>query len=181
MYLTSLPKGFTKGRIRTLIQAKVRPSVQQYSGAGISCLQAHVGICSVASTFYSFRLSPGSGATGSPGTLHWVLGKNVAQKLVVSPTVIDESHTETVVDGDYWPVQLEWVADVPNLGGTRLTASVGTKNSTDFTTLATLIDYLDTSSPLTTSVAEGIFDAYPGAGAGAHTFVMDETTIYELT
>lgn len=180
MYLTSLAKGFTKGRIRTLMRVAVRPSHVAHEGCGIVCLQSTLDVTAGSGDCYTFRLGPGPSATGAPGTLYWGLVKHTSA-IVNAGTALDISASETVAAGDYWPTQLEWVVDIPNLGGTRLTASRGTKNSTDFSTLAVIYDYLDTASPLTTSVAEGLFGCHPTTGSTSYTYTFDETSVYELT
>jgi len=179
LFLTSLPKGFAKGRIRTLLQWQVRPSHAAYERAGIAFMQSALHITSGTPSFYTFALGAKS---GYPGTLHWLINKHVNTSLQsTGPTVINESNSVTVADGDYWPIQVEWNADVSNIGGTRLTCSVGTKNSTDFGTLAVLLDTIDTSSPIVTSVAEGLFDTHPAVGFTDHTACWDSTTIYQLS
>ncbi len=180
MYLTNLLKGFTKGRIRTLIRADGRPSHVAYERAGIVCLQSGLAL-NANKNFYTFGWGVGSSTSGTPGTQYWTLGKNVNTTLGSAPTSNLINEAVSVSTGDYYPIQLEWIVDIPNLGGTRLTASVGALNSTDFSTMAVLFDYLDTSSPFTTSVGEGVFDAHPASGFSvAHTYILDETTVYQL-
>lgn len=178
MYLTNFAKGFTKGRIRTLLRYVVRPSANAQCGSGIIFMQSNLNPVTTASNYYKFFLGPGT-AGGSPGTQYWQLTKHTSRTLVQTPSnILVETSSETAANNDYWPIQIEWIVDLAGLGGTRLTASKGTKNSTDFNTLATIYDHLDTSTPHTTSVGEGLFTvAY---GTGVFTTIFDETSIYEL-
>lgn len=183
MYLTSLAKGFSKGRIRTLMQVKVRPNTGRYNGAGLCFLQSQLTIATTNANYYTFGLNQAT--SGAPGSMAWVLAKNTNHTLQVDPfgAIIDEATLETVAAGDYWPMQVQWIADVVNIGGTRITCSRGTKNSTDFNTLAVIIDTIDTISPFVTSVGEGLYDRHPHSGfeSPSHEYVFDETTVYELT
>jgi hypothetical protein len=79
-------------------------------------------------------------------------------------------------------MELEWVADLAGLGGTRLIGRVGTKNSEDFGTLSDVIDTIDVSSPLLTSVGEGVvlFKGHTGTRAPGYNWGFDMTSVYEL-
>lgn len=181
MYLTNLDKGFTKGRIRSLMRMVVRPTTQAYARAGLICMQSVINPAAATGAYYTFGWGVGSSTAGTPGTQKWLLMKRAPSGQLSSVGTELNSTSVVVSASDYYPVQLEWVVDIADLGGTRLTASVGTLNSTDFGTLVTVFDYLDTSSPLTTSVAEGIFcTSANAAGAETYTYTFDETTIYQL-
>lgn len=179
MYLTSLGRGFTKGRVRTLIRMDARPSHVAYERSGIVFLQSVLNPSVASGNCYTFGWGVGASTSGTPGGQYWTLNKHALSLGTAGSNLFNEA--VSVSAGDYYPIQVEWVVDIAGLGGTRISISVGDLNSIDFSTLLPLVDYLDTSSPLTSSVAEGLFTAHPSSGiSGVHTYTFDETTIYQL-
>jgi hypothetical protein len=129
----------------------------------------------------------GSGANAGTNQMETCLFKHTdgLAGIVGSHTTLFEANTPGAYPpsaGDFWPMELEWVADLAGLGGTRLIGRVGTKNSEDFGTLSDVIDTIDVSSPLLTSVGEGIvlFKGHTGTRAPGYNWGFDMTSVYEL-
>lgn len=179
MYLTSLAHGFTKGRMRTLIKMVTIPNADNV-GFGFTFLQSALDLSTTGTPGSSYFLSWGRvGAGGGGGNLVWNITKRTSGLAAATAGTSLYTGVLAASANDYYPIQIEWVADVSALGGTRITFSRGTLNSTDFNTLGVISDLIDSSSPLTTSVAEGI--AFANSVAGTGIAVLDETTIYQLT
>ena len=181
MYYTA-QQGFTKGRIRTIMRMDYRPRTYEWQRGGIVCMQSHLNPVDNNAAWYAFSWGlRKSTISGSPGQQYWMIEKHTADQIheVATGTEIDYEGV-SVSDGDYYPVQLEWVADIPNLGGTRLTASVGTLNSVDFSTMVEVLDYIDTSSPLITTLGEGLFACQPQNSSSGSKYTFDETSVYQL-
>ncbi len=68
-------------------------------------------------------------------------------------------------------VEFEWDAS----SGLNCALVVRTGSALDFSNLTVLLDYIDTSSPLLTSVAEGLFALYVSGNADVY---WDNTTLY---
>jgi hypothetical protein len=108
-----------------------------------------------------------------------------AADVTVGHTTLFEANTPGTYPpaaGAFWPLELEWVADLAGLGGTRLIARVGTQNSTDFGTLVDKIDTIDTTSPLLTSVGEGVvaWQGHTGSRNPGYEWTLDTTSVFEL-
>lgn len=182
----SFAKGFTKGRIRTLLRARTLFTGSNLfnTGAGIVCMQAveNLTASNVANDAYIFGLGYSNTTANSPN-YRWFVRKMPGGfgAVPAGSEYLFEGTTFAVTAGEFWPIQFEWVYDAVELGGTRLTASVGTKNSTDFGTLAVLDTRIDTTAPLTTSVAEGLCVFHRYSVAGSHAWDFDSTDIYRLT
>lgn len=176
-------KGFLKGRIRTLLRwdtGGLLASGAQREGAGIVGVQSQLDVSGTTGSCYSCYLGK-KDVAGSAFKI--VLGKHTAglSSTVGNTYLSDTSLGITPTAGDFWPFEFEWVVDIPGLGGVRLIGRLGTKNSQDFGTLVDQFDLVDSSSPLSASVAEGVF---AGKGNTAVTtnddWSFDQTTVFEL-
>jgi hypothetical protein len=182
----SFAKGFTKGRIRTLLKARTlfTGSGLFNTGAGIVCMQAveNLTASNAANDAYIFGLGYSNTNADSPN-YRWFVRKMPGGFGAVpsGAEYLYEGSTFAVTAGEFWPIQFEWTYDAVEFGGTRLIASVGTKNSTDFATLAAIDTRIDLSAPLSTSVAEGICLFHRYSVAGSHAWDFDTTEMYRLT
>lgn len=191
--LTSPPfsSGFTKGRIRTLARwntgGQITVDGRKWQ-SGIICMMsaADVTVDGGGESCYTWAI--GSGQNVATNQFEIVLMKNV-DGLAGATGTHTSLHEENTLGayppsaGDFWPIELEWQADLAGLGGTRLIGRMGTKNSTDFGTLTDLIDIVDTTSPLLTSVGEGLchVKGHTGTRSPGYSWSFDETTVEELT
>jgi hypothetical protein len=80
--------------------------------------------------------------------------------------------------GDTIALEFEWDAsDQGGLGGTRLIGRLGT--ALDFTGLVEFENIVDSTSPFTTSIAEGLFFR-SHSGVSTNSFLFDKTRIQEI-
>lgn len=191
--LTSPPfsTGFTKGRIRSLIRwvdgGQIAIDGRDWQ-AGIICMMSAADVTVDGGGEGCYTWAIGSGHNVATNQMEVCLYKHTdgLAGATATHTTIHEENTlgaHPPSADDFWPVELEWQADLAGLGGTRLIGRMGTKNSTDFGTLTDLIDHIDTSSPHLTSVGEGVA-YFKGHSAGGQTppfsWAFDQTSVFEL-
>jgi hypothetical protein len=182
--------GFTKGKIRTLLRwdtgGEINVSNSQRWGVGIVCMMsaADVTVGGGGESCYTWYI--GSGNNAATNQMETCLFKHTdGLSTSTSHTTLFEANTPGTYPpaaGAFWPLELEWVADLAGLGGTRLIARVGTQNSTDFGTLVDKIDTIDTTSPLLTSVGEGVvaWQGHTGSRNPGYEWTLDTTSVFEL-
>jgi hypothetical protein len=152
-------RGFLKGKVRTLLQPNSAGTTLKM---GLYCMASQADIT-------------------TDGSFYRLMWYNGAVRLDKPTSGIDHSPTEltssaySLSAGQTIALELEWAYDLAEWGGTRLVGRVG--SATDFSDLAEVIAYTDTSTPLSTSVGEGLFSY---TTSGAKTVLGDETTIFEL-
>ena len=186
LHLTgSFARGFTKGRIRTLLRVRTRPASTNdvNTGAGIICMQSALNVTASGSCYFA-GWGHNEAATGDNTRRFYILKVDggLSDTSVSASQYLADSSTVTTTDGDYYPLEFEWQVDIPNLGGVRLILRRGTLNSTDFGTLATVYDIIDSTSPLTTTVAEGVGSIRGNTTTSGADFVFnwDETSVFQL-
>lgn len=189
----SFTLGITKGRIRSLIQiekgghASIPNSDRLHFGVG--CMRNLTGvemsatgggqlyIGGLAKNFVADEWEFGISrlTLGIPTSLDMIGGGGTGQ------TVVASGGTITLTDQDILPIQLEWILDIAQLGGIRLTLSRGNVNDLNFANLATVLDVVDPGA-LTTANAEGIWCNWgSGIGSGSSAgYRWDETSVFEL-
>ena len=168
-YLTVLQKGLTRGIVRTLLRVDssvalnyygiycMAASINTHNTGGLYALQVEIGT----SSNVQIRKASSSGALGVGGAGSQ-LGSSVSAQFNTN--------------GDIVALELFWDADNQiEFGGTKLTAKLGT--ATDYSDLSTVIDVVDTTSPFTSSVAEGIFSQHQ---SGSSNSVFYDETIIQL-
>jgi len=180
-------RGLTKGRIRTLY-GKEHTTTDSRTGPGIYCMCDNLDPANNSSDYYWFGLEHGVSnqlrlviakgvGTTLNGALNWTFPGG-ADTLIASAAVITGFTL-----GETIPFQLEWNLDLASFGGVRLTASVGLVGDTNFSNLAVVYDIIDSTSPLTTSLIEGIGMMWPlgapGIDDGEHT-LWDSTGVFQL-
>jgi len=144
-------RGVTKGRARTLVHFKTASySSNGECGIGLYCMQNQADIMASGGAAYMFTLS-----SYSPNH-RWRLGKctNGITGYFDVTSLAAEIMTFTPVTGTTYAMELEWVYDAVELGGTLLVARAG--EADDFSDLQEIYKLTDTSSPLTTSIGEGL-------------------------
>lgn len=186
---SNFTRGFAKGRVRTLVRYDYAKQAYNTTFPGVYCLST-VGIASGANgtlTYYAAGTQMMSNDPNAPDSTHYImkqvsgdrLGTLVAGDAIADTKVLSGG----LVQGDILPVQLEWVVDEQNLGGTRLIYSVGNVGDEDFTNLAIVYDLVDNVSPITSGDREGVhfyvnngtFGLAVGEGA-----TFDQTSVFQL-
>ncbi len=79
--------------------------------------------------------------------------------------------------GSNFVFEAQWIADMGIFGGTQIIARYAT--GTSFGSLADVLTFTDTSTPIITSSFEGL--AFSKAGTGTFRVLYDETSIYQLS
>lgn len=176
------PRGFTKGLLRTLVYNDDAPAVagRDDMGPGFYFLANNTDITSTASNFYWAGLSSQEGA----GTYLPIVAKGSTIRLdemdwpdAGGSDVLQGGATAfTYGDMDVVPIQVEWNVDLINYGGTRIIFSVGTVGDTDFDNLSIIYDFVDSASPITAGVVEGIGSVYGSTTADTNFAFLYDTT-----
>lgn len=172
---SNFTKGFTSGRIRTVFRSHSSGSgvvsfflyfmaSQLDITSGGSCYYVN---CTHASSALQLRKTTSGGVPGSFTNLQTITGgtNGIAYSNSINPVA----------------VEVTWFGGpVANavFGGTRIQIRA-MEGTTAFTHMGAAAVFVDTSSPLTTSVAEGIGGFSSNLGVGSVQDFVDETTIYE--
>lgn len=176
-------KGFLKGRIRTIIrnQATVLTTSSTQRAFGIAFMQSSLDMRTVGNGYMAWwGLYSVSQVAGQLSMGIAKYNTNVGFRNL--PVHLAATTPFAVSPGDHYPFQVEWVYDLINIGGTRITVSRGTLNTLDYNSLVPVsgLDIIDSASPLATSVAEGLAYTQSNTVNGGMEFNWDETTIFEL-
>jgi hypothetical protein len=101
-------------------------------------------------------------------------------KAVGSQNVSNQLGSADVADipvGTTITMQVDWVYDLLQFSGTQIKARYKVGN--DFIGMTEVFNLIDTISPYTTSVAEGVGLA-TSAGPSIYTVFLDETSLFDL-
>lgn len=174
IYPTSLTTGVTKGRLQTIIN--LEDMTDDGAGPqqiGMFFMVDSIGTPLTTSSMYSFTIGV---ETGGMSSLN--LGKSIGAGVAgLDVTALDTLATAFEVIGSNIALQVDWVFDAIQFAGTKITARW--KNGTDFTGLATVFELVDTTGPLTTSVAEGL-GALTNTGTNDWVMFFDDTSLFDL-
>lgn len=174
-FASAIPRAFTKGTVRTLIRYEAGTFIPaNEKDFGILCMQsqedltlgvgaAYGGLAhAIFPAGFEFRIVKyNAGLTDTPQ--------------VLASTVVPEPY---VIGTDIIALELEWVSDVINLGGVRLTLRRGIGALTDFSNLVTVLDIIDVPGPLTATTGEGLCFV-DNQGAELNTALFDQTQTSE--
>jgi len=184
-------RGLTKGRIRTLVRfdadnfANYGASASTSVGPIIFYMCNNLDPTSTNTTFYATKLVMNGTNLVTPVIYQRKTNSDIVTACGVGNgnNLADGASQIAITADDHIPMQIEWNLDIPGLGGIRHTLSLGAVNDNDFSGLSVIYDVLDTSSPITTSVVEGIgfiyFDGSPSFQTG-NLVTFDNTGIFQL-
>lgn len=185
----SFTVGVTKGRIRSLIQIE---------NSGVGAMTAHYAaiIACMYDPAFSTTTTANDGyiagftvqSDGDQAIRIMKCGVGIASgtsfdfALQITGNLAQVKPFGPLVDQDILPIEFEWVLDVPNLGGIRLTFRRGNVGDTDFSNLSTILDVIDAASPHTVASFEGLVTYNGGSGSGGTGSGVrwDDTTVSEL-
>lgn len=174
IYPTNLTTGITKGRLQTIInldEMSEDNSVEQY--VGLFFMISSLSNPLTASSMYSFMIG-----VQDAGAVSLNLGKSAASGVAgLDADSLGNSSITPIAIGSNIALQVDWVYDAIQFSGTKITARW--KNGTDFTSLTEVFSLVDTNSPLTSSVAEGM-GALTGAGSNDWVMFFDDTSLFDL-
>lgn len=180
----SFSKGFTKGQIRTLVNSSAPQTIR--SGFGIYFMQNQLDMVNNASSTYAFfwcNVDQGAGASNFNLQKITATTADLFDPRPISTHILSGSNTfnQTLALNQVLPMQVQWNLDQAQLGGIRITCSLGNPGDLNFNNLSTIYDLVDTVSPFTTSVAEGIgCEKSAGGFSGNDGWRADNTRIQQL-
>lgn len=166
-------KGVSAGRLRTILRLDgPYTGVSASNYCGILAMQSHEDMGTTGSDCYmwGWRFT-GNGATSQWFTLRKFtntnnsLGTLLSEVSIVSPYAI----------GSVITLEFEWVEAFATLGGVILRGRSGTM--TDYSDLTEQVAYFDNSSPLTTTVAEGLGAKASTIGSSDQIYTLDTTEL----
>jgi hypothetical protein len=173
-----LPHGIVPaGRLRTVCRVDEHDgSTIQISYFGVSTLQSQDDMVAGGSC-YALLVASEEGFANPTLRLHkFTAGLTNS---LPAPPLVAIPYPGTLTIGVPFTLELQWVVDVTTLGGTFLLGSTGV--ATDFSDLTGQLTIVDTMSPLTTSVAEGLVGSFKNnVGGDTKKVLFDNTTLYEL-
>ena len=167
--------GITEGRIRS----KMRIDTMTTDGrgrVGFGCMQSAGTIFNGVDQGYGVVVS-GTTGLGTPAVdiIKWTAG------LPSSPVILATTAVPTLLLGQTFVFQMDWISDFPLLGGTLLRGYIGI-NTTDFNNLVEVATHTDLFSPILASNTEGIIHASFGVSNPPDFDVKhDDLSIFTLT
>ena len=168
--LSGRTKGVTQGKIRSLFRYTNPPTAGTLNGFGFTFMMSAENVSTSTGNFY------GAGYDFNTGRLHIRKATLSSLSSIGSGTGLAQSEIVTPGNGVVMSLEVEWIADTVELGGTAIFVRTGSLN--DFSDLTTVISYLDTATPYTTTVAESIY-IITGNGIGAAwSLDFDQTTLF---
>lgn len=168
-----LSHGFTVGRLRTIVELTTLPGSfgASFISFGIVAMQSQDDVTTTGNA-YNFALHMGAG--GSPQSFN--LNKIVGLDGSGFGTNLDTLAITPFTAGSIFTMEFEWIEAVSEIGGVQLTGKTGT--ATDFSDLSTVVSALDTTSPYTTSVGEGLFSKISTVSGTSFTVLFDTTELF---
>lgn len=144
---SALPHALLKGKMRQLVKVVAKGGGGMF---GIAAMQSARDLTAAGTAAYLGVLLP---ANGVVRILKVTNGLEFQTVLASATYAMDE--------GGIYAIELEWVVDVVELGGTRLIMRTGT--ALNFSDLVEVLSYTDISAPLITTLGEGPCMTSPGA------------------
>ncbi len=156
--------GHVMGRLQTLMRVDSDVTL-----AGIYFLASQSTGITGAGAAYMF------GPGGALNTLQ--LRKTSGGLYSGSPTTLDTTAIDVgASDTDTFALEVEWKADLDIFGGTSIICRYGV----DLDNLNDVLEYVDESSPLLVSLAEGLFAFRSGTSVVGQA-IFDNTSVYDIT
>lgn len=158
------PHGYTRGKLRSLIEVASTGAEQH----GLTCMQSQENVTGAAGAFYALELDTLS-------LLNKINLVKYSAGLQGSKTTLATGANNGFTLNTPKAVEIEWNMDLAELGGVQLIVRSG--DATDFSDLVQLHNVIDTTSPLSTTVGEGL---YAKRTSNALEVRFDETRLDEL-
>ena len=186
-------QGLEKGRIRTLFRfnADTSTSIHTSVGGYVYFMSSALDITTGTPDFYVAGLSL---SYDTSEEVKPIIGKASSDSITTARFGVNggsgtDLYTSTATDialleDQPIPFQVEWNLDIAQLGGLRITVSVGNAGDTDFSNLATVYDLVD-PTPHTNAVGEGLAMQYVVASSAFYIalgeyFAFDQTGVFQL-
>lgn len=139
------PNSFTSGRARLLLEPVVIGTTEQI---GFAFQLSQADLTGGSGLAYAFLLVHSVSSTWLPRIYKMTAG-------VATSTLLATGTSRTVPINTTLAVEVQWILDIPNLGGIQITIKLGTATDYSDLVLDAALNILITSSVLTTSVGEG--------------------------
>jgi hypothetical protein len=165
--------GLTAGRIRSIIEISTL-TTDNIGHVGFVCMQNSVTAYNTNDAGYAVVVSGDNGLSTTEVSI--VKYNNV---FTASPSFLDVASTGVALNTPF-VFQMDWISDFPLLGGTLIRGYIGT-NSTDFNDLVQVVEATDVSSPLVSTISEGLIQVLFSGAATTFDVKWDETSFFELT
>jgi hypothetical protein len=179
---TDSGRGRTQARMETIFQRN-QPTAGGFAhGAGFYFMPSSVTPWTSGQSMYFAGMSNSTSAT------RWAVIKFTngfgpgVWEASAGATVLSTSTTNLTADGADTAIQVDW-NDAPEFGGVKIVLRAAPSGDTDFGNVVDVIDFTDTSTPLTNSgISEGllIVDVNGLAGVNQVKPRFDDTSIYSL-
>ena len=168
-----LTHGLTLARYETLARAQVSGIATSAGKFGIIFMQSAHNVTTGTPDFYFFGIEN----TG----VNFSLGNYVLYKTTTGWSGISLVTSTVAISGPVFGIvqsfRVDFITDVPNLGGVWIKCYAGT---VDFSSMTNIFNVIDFTSPLTTTVNEGL--AVDAASTGSTLECQfDQTSLYEIT
>lgn len=161
-------RGFTKGKIRTIMKMITIGFSASPQSMGVYCLSSAEDITAAGTDFYAIRVIPLASANVS-------LEKVTNGLSSINGTQLGTTQDKNFQAGQTITIELEWDVNIAEAGGTVL--KVRTGSQLDFSDLSEVISVIDASSPYETGFAEGIY-VNTSSSAGNSQVFFDNTEIF---
>ena len=184
--LSGYPEGFTTAKLRTSFEIKAFPgsiptSVTYFGIVGMQGTRNITGTDAVGRTFYALavRIEEGLGVQQLQIIRVSDVGLRGLQNLASGTVIASITYPVVLSVGSIGTLEFQWVVDIPNLNGVYMVARTG--SNPNYSDLTDRISILDFTSPLTSTVGEGLF-CYLKNSVGSDTkqITFDDTTLYSL-
>ncbi len=174
LYNTGYSPGFTKAKWRSVLRPVSMLGITNYS-LGFVFMQSQLNLTGGTGSCYFAHLSVNANGTNARFIIRKFVGTGLQTNLGASTTLYTGSNLGTIL-GTNNAVEVEWDAS----SGTQVDITIRrTLNSTSFASLTLETSITDSSSPLITSVGEGI-GCTNGSSSGATDWLLDSTTLVNL-
>ncbi len=183
------PEGFTAGKLRTIFKVKAFP-------AGLGTYPTYFGIVAMqgarnitggdasGKTFYALSVCLSEDLSSQELQLNKVsvpgfrglqnLNAPQSEVLFVMP------YPHVITPGFIGTIELQWIADIPNLNGVYFIARTGVM--TDYSDLTDRFSTIDVYSPLATTMGEGLWTYMQNSiAANTRQITFDNTTLFSLS
>lgn len=161
-------RGFTKGKIRTVMKMETIGFSASPQSMGVYCLSDAENVVITGRDFYAIRVRP-------LATSNVSLEKVTNGVFGINGTQLGVTATKDFTEDEIITIELEWNVDIVGAGGVVL--KVRTGSATDYSDLTEVITAIDASTPYTTGFAEGLY-IHGGTSSGASEVKFDETQIF---
>jgi hypothetical protein len=186
---STLPKGFPAGRIQTLIRFDdIDGTSAQENHAGLLCMQNNNNMAKFSvfgGTGKAYGLSVSVGEGGSPQSVNlWKFTGGIdgsSGSLPGGQLLSSVALPFVFAIGEVIALELLWRAEpeiITQVGGVLLKGRIG--QTLDFSDLQEVINFVDSTSPYTSTVAEGIWAGFKNEPAGDNRVSFDKTSLVRI-